>query len=370
MTTEAPTLSELTSVLADDGRIARPPRRSIPVEIRLELYRHMRRLRRLDTRLSALQRQGRIGFYGAAFGQEAPPVAAALAAAPTDWVFPALREGAVLLVRGLPLVTYLAQLFGNARDPLKGRQMPNHVASRSVKVVSWSSCIATQLPHAVGAALAATKLGSDGVVLAFLGDGATSHPDFHAALNFAGVFRAPVVFVCQNNQYAISVSASRQTASSTFAIKASAYGVRGERLDGNDALAVYDAVAHAIDGARAGNGATLLECVTYRLGAHSSSDDPSRYRSAAEEARWRERDPVQRLGRHLEREGVGSSARDCEIDTALDAELERALAEVEGEPRPALETLFDDVYARLPWHLVEQRAALGGTAAERAARGR
>lgn len=352
-------------MLSDDGHVVRAPRHAVPLDVRLELYRHMRRLRRLDARLSALQRQGRIGFYGAALGQEAVPVAAALAAAPDDWIFPALREGAVLLVRGLPLVTYLAQLFGSARDPLKGRQMPNHVASRSVNVVSWSSCIGTQLPHAVGAALAAAKLGSNAVVLAFLGDGATSHPDFHAALNFAGVFRAPVVFVCQNNQYAISLPSTRQTASSTFAEKARAYGLTEARIDGNDAIAVYAGIADALDRARGGGGATLIECVTYRLGAHSSSDDPSLYRSAAEEASWRERDPIRRLGRHLEREGVGSAARDREIDAALDAELERALAEVEQDPRPALETLFDDVYARVPWHLVEQRAELRRVAGSR-----
>jgi pyruvate dehydrogenase E1 component alpha subunit/2-oxoisovalerate dehydrogenase E1 component alpha subunit len=318
----------------------------------------MRRLRRFDERMTALQRQGRIGFYGAATGQEAPPVAVALAAAPEDWIFPALREGGVLLVRGLPVRTYLAQLFGCDGDPLKGRQMPNHVASRSVRVVSWSSVIATQLPHAVGTALAARSCEPRPAVVAFLGDGATSHPDFHAALNFAGVFRAPLVFVCQNNQYAISVPASRQTASATFAEKALAYGVQADRVDGNDALAVFDAARQALDRARAGGGPTLLECVTYRVGPHSSSDDPARYREAAETELWRARDPLNRLAFHLQRAGLWSVELDRSLERELDLDIDRAVEELEPLPPPPRSSLFDDVYRELPWHLIEQREAL------------
>jgi pyruvate dehydrogenase E1 component alpha subunit len=346
--------------LADDGSLLAPASAaSIPLALRCRLYREMRRLRHFDERMSALQRQGRIGFYGAATGQEAPPVAVALAAAAHEWIFPALREGGVLLVRGLPIAGYLAQLLGCERDPAKGRQMPNHVASRALNVVSWSSVIATQLPHAVGAALGVRAAGSRDAVLAFLGDGATSHPDFHAALNFAGVFRAPIVFVCQNNQYAISVPASRQTASATFAEKALAYGVRADRVDGNDALAVFDRTRLALERARGGGGGTLLECVTYRIGAHSSSDDPSRYRDAAEVALWQGRDPLQRLARHLEREGC-SAEIECTIEAEVDAEVDAALSALEPLPPPARSSLFDDVYRDLPWHLVEQRAELAG----------
>ena len=341
-------------MLGDDG-VAET---TTPLETRVALYRHMRRLRRFDERMTALQRQGRIGFYGAATGQEAPPVAVALAARPSDWLFPALREGGALFVRGLPVATYLAQLLGCARDPLKGRQMPNHVASRSVSVVSWSSAIATQLPQAVGAAMAMRTRGSTEVAVAFLGDGATSHPDFHAALNFAGVFRAPALLVCTNNQYALSVPSTRQTASRSFAEKALAYGVSAVRVDGNDALAVFEVAEAALARARNGGGATLVECVTYRLGAHSTSDEPSRDRDAAEAEAWLEKDPLRRLARHLAGHSRHGADSDRAIDAELDREVDEALAELEHDPPPALESLFDDVFLEPPWHLTEQRGEL------------
>jgi pyruvate dehydrogenase E1 component alpha subunit/2-oxoisovalerate dehydrogenase E1 component alpha subunit len=326
------------------------------------MYRELVRARRLDDRLLALCRQGRIGFFGSSFGQEAVAVASALAIEPGDWVFPALREGAVMLVRGFPLELYLAQAFGSARDVQKGRQMPSHPAGRSVNQVSWSSCIATQLPHAVGMAWAARQRGDRVVALAFLGDGATSHPDFHAALNFAGVLAAPVVFVCQNNQYALSVPVSRQSRVGSFALRAAAYGIRGERIDGNDALAVHETVRAAAERARQALGPTFLECVTYRRGAHSTSDDPSRYRSSAEEAEWAARDPVLRLRRHLELEQLLDAEQDTRFAREIDAEIDGAVASAELEPRPDPESLFDDVYGKRPWHIDEQlRSLVEGT---------
>ncbi|HEY8947227.1 MAG TPA: thiamine pyrophosphate-dependent enzyme [Polyangiaceae bacterium] len=344
----------LREVLAADGAVVEGAR-EFSVELAASLYRHMRRVRRVDERFAMLQRQGRIGFHGSCTGQEAPPVAAALALAPTDWVFPALRESALLLTRGFPLGALLAQAFGNRLDNTKGRQMPSHAASRAFRYVSWSSAIGTQLPHAVGAALAAKRRRSEEVMLAFLGDGATSHPDFHAALNFSGVFRAPVVFVCQNNGYAISVSTARQTASKTFAVKAHAYGVSADRVDGNDALAVFACLSDAIAEARRGAGPSFVECVTYRMGPHSSSDDPSRYRSAAEVEAFARKDPIARLGRHLMARKAWSAADDERLDLEIDAEFDRELARVEGAGPPERDSLFDDVYSTLPWHLVEQR---------------
>ena len=348
----------LVRVLDDDGAIdpARDP--GLSEHARLRLFRELLRVRRLDERLIALQRQGRIGFYGAAFGQEAVPVATALAIAPEDWVFPALRESSILLVRGLSLVTYLAQLFGNERDLLKGRQMPSHQSARSVHQVSWSSAIATQLPQAVGMAWAARRRGDRAIALAFLGDGATSHPDFHAALNFAGVLDAPVLFVCQNNQYAISVPSSRQTRAASFAIKARAYGLSGVRVDGNDAFAVYREIRSASERARREAKATLLECVTYRRGPHSSSDDPSRYRPVHEEQLWAARDPVERVRRHLTRSGVLDATLEERLTQAIDDEIEAALREAEDAPPPPVSSLFDDVYARRPFHLEEQARSL------------
>jgi pyruvate dehydrogenase E1 component alpha subunit/2-oxoisovalerate dehydrogenase E1 component alpha subunit len=344
-------LDERGALLAGAGA---PP----PVDLVVDLELYMRRVRRLDERMQALQRQGRIGFYGACTGQEAAPVAAALLLSPRDWVFPALRESSLALVRGLSLTSYIAQLFGNERDLLKGRQMPSHHASRAIRHVSWSSAIGTQLPHAVGAAMAARRLGHDAVTLAFLGDGATSHPDFHAALNFAGVYRAPVVFLIQNNQYAISVPATRQTASASFAMKSSAYGLAGDRVDGNDPLVVFDAIERALARARGGEGATLIECVTYRIGPHSSSDDPSRYRSDSELAIWRERDPIVRLARYLERIVPHRPEEHARVEDEMDAAIDAALAELEHVALPEPDSLFDDVYSLLPWHLREQREEL------------
>jgi pyruvate dehydrogenase E1 component alpha subunit/2-oxoisovalerate dehydrogenase E1 component alpha subunit len=330
----------------------------LSLERRLEFYRALRQIRLLDERMQALQRQGRIGFYGTCTGQEAVPVALGFALAPTDWVFPALRESSILLVRGFALDTYLAQVFGNAADVLKGRQMPSHMSGRSANVVSWSSCIGTQLTHAVGAAWAAKIRREDMVAAACLGDGATSSADFHSALNFAQVFRVPCVFVCQNNQWAISTPASRQSNTLTFAEKALAYAMPSERLDGNDVCALYLAFQRAAERARRGLGPTFLECVTYRVGPHSTSDDPTLYRSEAEVAAWRARDPIARLARDLTAEGALDEARAAALDAELTRELDEALLRVEPAPLPPRASLFDDVYAELPPHLVEQRKEL------------
>ncbi|HKQ71782.1 MAG TPA: thiamine pyrophosphate-dependent enzyme, partial [Polyangiaceae bacterium] len=188
----------LFGVLGEDGKVSAELLGLVPPDgLALRMHREMARVRRLDQRMVTLQRQGRVGFYGACTGQEAAVVGAGLAVGHDDWVFPALRENAVMIVRGFPLALYAAQIYGTSADVLKGRQMPAHPSSRSVNQVSWSSCIGTQLPQAVGAAWAAKLKGDPVVVLAFLGDGATSAADFHAALNFAGVFHLPVVFVCQ-----------------------------------------------------------------------------------------------------------------------------------------------------------------------------
>jgi pyruvate dehydrogenase E1 component alpha subunit len=335
-----------------------PSPSQVPLALQVEFYRALCRIRALDERMQALQRQGRIGFYGTCTGQEAVPVALGFAFEQSDWVFPALRESSVLLVRGFSLDTYLAQVFGNAQDVLKGRQMPSHMSGRSRNVVSWSSCIGTQLTHAVGAAWAAQMRRDNMVSVACLGDGATSSADFHSALNFAQVFRVPCVFVCQNNRWAISTPASRQSNTATFAERASAYAMPAERVDGNDVCALYTAFQRAAARARSGLGPTFLECVTYRVGPHSTSDDPTLYRNEAEVADWKTRDPILRLTRELEAEGALDPERARAISAELSAELEAALLRVEAEPFPPRSSLFDDVYAELPQHLLEQRKEL------------
>ncbi len=330
----------------------------MPRETMLRVYREMVRLRVLDERMMTLQRQGRVGFYGACTGQEAATLASAIALEQSDWIFPALRESGAMLMRGFPLVPYLCQVFGNQGDQTKGRQMPSHMASRSVNQVSWGSCIGTQLPQAVGAALAAKIKGDKTVIAAYLGDGAASEGDFHVALNFAGVFKVPVVFICQNNHWAISVPSAKQTASESIAIKAVAYGFPGVKVDGNDAVAVYQAVRAAVDHARTGGGPTLVECETYRIGAHSSSDDPTRYRDEREVEVWRKRDPIEQLRARLYAGKLWTEAEDRELRARLLDQVNAAIAEAEQQPDPPREELFDDVYSKLPWSLREQRDEL------------
>jgi pyruvate dehydrogenase E1 component subunit alpha len=347
---------KLFRVLRDDGTADPDIDHGLTDALAERAYFEMRRLRILDARMIQLQRQGRVGFYGAATGQEAVPIASGLAMGPDDWVFPALREQSVMLVRGYPLSDYIGQLFGNLADNLKGRQPPSHQASRKVHQVSWSPVIGPQLPQAVGAAMAMKGKGT--IAVAYSGDGATSEPDFHAAMNFAGVFQAPVVIVCQNNHWSISVPTSRQTASRTLAIKGRAYGVPSTRVDGNDLLAVYKVLREAFAHARSGAGPFFVEAVTYRMGAHTTSDDPKLYRSDAEVEAWAKKDPIDRLRRYLESRGLIDDARDALLEEKASAEIVRVIKEVEELPSPSCASMFDDVYGELPWNLRDQREAL------------
>jgi pyruvate dehydrogenase E1 component alpha subunit/2-oxoisovalerate dehydrogenase E1 component alpha subunit len=314
--------------------------------------------RALDQRMLNLQRQGRIGFYGTAKGQEGAALGSGAAFEREDWVFPALREGAVALWRGMPLEAYIAQCFGNAADPTHGRQMPCHYSDKGAKYVSLSSPIATQVTQAAGAARAAQIRGEKVVVGGYLGDGATSEPDFHAGLNFAAVWKSPAVFVCQNNQWAISVPLSKQTASKTLAIKAKAYGMPGLRVDGNDVLACYVATKMAVERARRGEGPTFIECLTYRLGGHSSSDDPTKYRDESEAKVWEARDPLLRHKAWLVARGRWSAEREEAFLAEAGKRITDAIQAVEAAPPPALETLFTDVYREEPALLEDQRRRL------------
>ncbi len=350
-----PTLG-LFSVLRDDGSSDPEADPFLDEATLVGMYREMLRIRILDERMLARQRQGRIGFFGTVTGQEATPIATAFATRLEDWIFPALRENAIMLARGFPLEKWLAQVYGNSADVLKGRQMPSHMSGRAVNQVSWSSCLGPQLPQAVGAAWAA-KLRKDPVVtIGFVGDGATSEPDFHCAMNFAAVYQLPCVLICQNNHWAISVPSSRQTASQTFAVKAHGYGMRGARVDGNDVLALYRTIHEAVERARATHEPTFIEAVTYRIGAHSSSDDPTRYRDEREVERWRLRDPLLRFERYLRRAELLDDAQQAAMSAAIEQQIADAVRAVEPLPPPALATLFEDVYATPPAHLREQRA--------------
>lgn len=341
-------------VLDDDGKpIAAVP--DVPTDDLRRMYRHMLVLRTMDGRMLSLQRQGRIGFYGLTTGQEASVTGSAYPLRASDWVFPALRETGVSMWRGTTIQEILCQLIGNSGDVLIGRQMPMHFSDRKVNTVAWSSVIGTQLVHAMGAAWAAKILGTDDVMAGYIGDGGTSSSDFHAALNFAAVKQAPVVFFCQNNQWAISVPLSAQTVSSSIAIKAAAYGMPGVRVDGNDLLAVIAAMREAVDRARSGGGPTFIESVTFRMGGHSSSDDTTRYRDPALVEAWRKRDPIERLGAFLRARGELTDADVETWTTEINDEISRAITAAEALPAPGIETIFSDVYAQPTALLEEQR---------------
>lgn len=329
---------------------------SLPQGLGVKLLEGMLFQRALDQRMLNLQRQGRIGFYGTAKGQEGAILGSASAFESQDWLFPALREGAAALWRGMPVTSYIAQCFGNAADPTLGRQMPCHYSDADTHYVSLSSPIGTQITHAVGAARAIQiRSRTDQIVGGYMGDGATSSNDFHAGMNLAGVWKAPIVYICQNNQWAISVPAEKQTASETFAMKADAYGMPGLRVDGNDVLACYVATKMAADRARRGEGPTFIECLTYRLGGHSSSDDPTKYRDESIAKEWEKRDPLLRHRVWLVDRGEWS---DEQQETFLDHAgkiITEAIAEVEVAPAPATETLFTDVWAEMPALLKDQR---------------
>jgi pyruvate dehydrogenase E1 component alpha subunit/2-oxoisovalerate dehydrogenase E1 component alpha subunit len=352
-----PTLA-LFQVLPESGLPdpTRVPRLSADEARRI--YAGMLRVRIMDERLLAMQRQGRIGFYGEARGQEAAVIGAAAALGPDDWLVPALRDAGGALYRGLTMRQYLAQIFGNGNDPGKGHQLPCHPGTRAVRYVTMSSCIATQVPHAVGIAWGAKLRGDPVVALGCLGDGASSEGDFHAAAHLAGVQRLPVVFFLSNNQWAISTPSSVQSVAPTFAVKAHAYGIRGARVDGNDVLAVFSTVRDAVERARRGEGPTLVEALTYRVSAHSSSDDPSRYRDERITEEWKKKDPLERYRRYLVSQGLLDDAADQKLHTELEAELKEAIAAEEAAAPPSLSTLVEDVYAEVPRHLADQLAEL------------
>ncbi|HBF23423.1 MAG TPA: 3-methyl-2-oxobutanoate dehydrogenase [Planctomycetes bacterium] len=323
-------------------------------ETLLAIHRAMLTTRLLDDRMLKLQRQGRVGFVGTATGLEAAIHGSAAVFEPNDWVFSALREGGAAVQRGMPITEYVAHMFGNEEDTAKGRQMPNHPQCREVNYVSWSSVIGTQLPHAVGVAMAMKHRGEKAITCAYIGDGGTSSNGFHSALNFAGVHKAPVVFVVIDNGWAISVPSSSQTASRSYGAKGPAYGIPGEDVDGNDVLACLAATKAAARKAREGEGPSLICLRTYRMGGHSSSDDPTRYRSAEEVLHWEARDPLTRFENFLDAQGLlGVKEREA-CAAEITAEIGQAVTNAEAVGPPALETLVEDVWADPPLHLRRQ----------------
>lgn len=311
-----------------------------------ELYYHMVRIRTFDRKAINLQRQGRLGTYAPFEGQEAAQVGSALALNDNDWVFPTYRDHGATLTFGKSMVTTF--LYWNGR-------VEGCVAPADRQIFPPAVPIATQLPHAAGAAWAEKKKGTKNAAIAYFGDGATSEGDFHEGLNFASVFKVPVVFFNQNNGYAISVPIEKQMNSKTIAQKSVAYGMPGIRLDGNDCFAVYFETKKAFDNARSGNGPTLIEAVTWRKGAHTTADDPSKYRT--EERAKDFVDPHLRLELFMKNYGYYDDAWIQDIQEKTTQEVEDAVEEMEKFPPPNVEDVFDHVYAEMPAQLAKQKEA-------------
>jgi len=341
--------SEFLQILDPEGRLVGGVPASLGEEDLRNLYRWMLRAREFDDRCLKLQRQGRMGTYAPCSGQEAAQVGSAYALRPQDWIFPSYRDHAASMVRGLPPHYSLMLWQGNE----EGSRIPE-----GVNVFTYSVPIATQIPHAVGYSMAARLRGEDLVSLVYFGDGGTSEGDFHEGLNFAGVFKAPTIFFCSNNGYAISFPRVKQTASETIAQKANAYGFDGVRVDGMDVLAVYEATRNAIERAASGDGPTLIEAVTYRYGPHTTADDPTRYRSEEEVAEWKAKDPLIRMRAFLGEKGLWDDGQEEAFRNQVREEVARAVDEAERSHDRDVEDIFKYLYAEMTPRLEEQLQAL------------
>jgi len=356
-----PLCLDLVRVLGDDDLAHGPWDPRLDAATLVRMLRLMALTRAFDARMLRAQRQGKTSFYMKSTGEEATSVATALALAGDDMVFPSYRQQGLFIARGYPLVEMVNQIFSNRADKLKGRQLPIMYSARAQSVFSISGNLATQLPQAVGWAMASAIKGDSRIASTFVGEGSSAEGDFHSALTFAAVYNAPVVFNLVNNQWAISsFSGFAGAERTTFAARAIGYGIAGLRVDGNDPLAVYAAVRWAADRARANAGPTLIEHFTYRVEGHSTSDDPGQYRSAAEGGAWPLGDPINRLMRHLIAIGAWDAERHAALDKDVDEEVRAAVraAEANGTLGHGLHhpfrTMFEDVFETLPWHLQEQ----------------
>ena len=356
---------EMVRVLDDDGRAQGPWNPHLePEELQVAL-RHMLLTRLFDDRMQRMQRQGRISFYMKSTGEEAVSVAQGMALQPGDMLFPSYRNQGLFIVRGRSLVDLMCQCLSNTRDMCRGRQMPIMYHWGAGNIFSISGNLATQFPQAVGWAMAAAIKGEDHIAAAWIGEGASAEADFHHGMTFASVYQAPVILNIVNNQWAIStfqgVAGGEQA---TFASRALGYGLPGLRVDGNDLLAVYAVTKWAADRARANHGATVIELFTYRASAHSTSDDPTKYRPAKEEEKWPLGDPIERLKQHLIVRGEWSADRHSAEEKAVVEEVTAAAREAESYgtlgsgPTHSASTMFEDIFKEPTWNLREQRQQL------------
>ena len=358
------TLSETVdtlSIMDEKGHLDKDVEPDIPEDILMRLHRTMLLARKFDERLLNLQRQGRIGTFAPIEGQEAAQLGTIAHLRSTDWMVPAFRETAAELWRGRSLESII--IYYNGFN--EGVAIPEDRNDFPISVP-----VGSQMIHAVGLGWAAKYRQTDDIAMTFFGDGATSQGDFHEALNFAAVFQSPVVFVCQNNQWAISIPVSQQTRSQTLAQKALAYGMPGIQVDGNDILAVFAVAQEAVQRARSGDGPTLIECVTYRLMMHTTADDPKRYRPDEEVERWHRRDPLLRFEKYLTDKGLISDEKCSQVESKVLEEIQSAIDRAEKQMKAMGDPIdmFNHTYAEMPPHLKLQKdeltQALSATAKE------
>jgi len=347
-----PLEGKMFQILKPDGTLQPGLRPPIDDKETLALYEKMVFIRLADQRGLLLQRQGRFGTYAPIWGQEACQVGSASVLQKGDWVFPAFREIGATLMMGVPLKDFMLYWMGD--------EMGSH-APAGINMMPVSIPVGTHIPQAVGTAWAAKLKGDNVVAVAYFGDGATSKGDFHEAMNFAGVFKTPTIFFCQNNQFAISVPRSRQTASKTIAQKAIAYGFDGIQVDGNDLFAVIAAMKEAVSKARSGEGPTLIEGVTFRFGPHTTADDPTKYRTEKEIEPWKPLDPLVRLKFYLKGKGLWTEEVEKRITEEAQKEIDQAVKEAEAVPAPAVEEIFTSVFAEMTPPLKEQLEYLKST---------
>lgn len=348
----------LLRVMADNAKPGQLPDGLNSDDLK-QMYEGMILIRAYDERQKKLQRSGRIGFCVTSTGEEAIQVGIGQALEDRDWIFGYYRQYGMMLYKGVPVIELADHLFGNVGDFAKGRQMPAHYTNRRVNFVSSSSVIGTHLIHAAGAAMAAKYKKDDVVITTYIGDGGTSANDFHSCMTFAGVYKPPLVIFIVNNQYAISQPVSKQCGAEALYLKGAGYGVPSVRVDGNDMVAVYQASKEAFDRARAGEGPTLIELFTYRVGPHSSSDDPTRYRGN-ESDQWltEDKDPIARARTYMKSLGLWDEAYESRIWEAAQNEVNQGTTESAKKPEPDWDSLFEDVYAELPPALARQRDEL------------
>ena len=357
-----PLTTSLVRVLDDQGQATGPWDPKLDADTLRKMLRDMVTVRIFDDRMYRAQRQGKTSFYMKCTGEEAIAVAAATAMDRDDMHFPTYRQQGLLISRGYPLVEMMNQIYSNRGDKLRGRQLPIMYSDKAHGFFSISGNLGTQFPQAVGWAMASAIKGDSRIAMGWIGDGATAEGDFHSAMTFAAVYNVPVILATVNNQWAISsFSGIAGAERATFAQRAVGYGMAGLRVDGNDALAVYAAVQWAAERARSNSGPTMIEFFTYRAEGHSTSDDPSGYRPTNEAKAWPLGDPVERLKAHLFALGEWDEERHAAMTAECDAMVRAAQKESEKQgilPQQGnenIESMFEDVYAEVPWHIAEQR---------------